>query len=193
MSVLEVRAGVAFKRSHGVHVEVIVVNPALSDQSSIHVNREIHFGSPLAAHVLDHYTADAQDVRSGLRVRDLGVLLRILLHGLVHVIRAIPEDVVQAKCVIRVSEWPRSIELFNDLQLNSSLSSAHSQNQSKVDVLTLLGDVLVSQEVDNLEQLLKMKVLLTGYNVDHLVVVVLLVLQAGVGQQITNHVNSKTL
>lgn len=52
--------------------------------------------SPLAAHVLDHDTADTKDIGSSHRVLDLGVFVLVLLHGLVHVICAVPQDIVQA-------------------------------------------------------------------------------------------------
>jgi hypothetical protein len=62
------------------------------------------------------------------------------------------------------------------LQFDSAPPGTHAQNQAKVDVLTLLGNVFVTQQLNDLEQLLQVQILSAGDNVDHVIKVVLLIL-----------------
>jgi hypothetical protein len=52
--------------------------------------------SPLSTHVLNHDTANTEDICGCSRVLNLGVFVLVLLHGLMHVICAVPQDIVQA-------------------------------------------------------------------------------------------------
>lgn len=52
--------------------------------------------SPLATHVLNHDTADAENICGCSWVLNLGIFVLILFHGLMHVICAVPQDVIQA-------------------------------------------------------------------------------------------------
>lgn len=64
-----------------------------------------------------------------------------------------------------------------NLQLDGSSASAHTKYKAEVNMLTLLGNVLVPKKFNDLEELLKVEVLLASNNIDHLVIVVLLMLQ----------------
>jgi hypothetical protein len=62
------------------------------------------------------------------------------------------------------------------LQLDSSLSGAHTKDHTEADVLCLLNNVLASKQVDDLEKLTKVKLLLAGNNIEKLVILVMFVL-----------------
>lgn len=80
-----------------------------------------------------------------------------------HVFSAVVEDIVQA--VDSQYCTPAYFEDCNYLQLDSSLSCAHTKDHTEADVLCLLNNVLASKQVDNLEELTKVKLLLTGNNI----------------------------
>jgi hypothetical protein len=63
------------------------------------------------------------------------------------------------------------------LQFDSSLPGAHSQDETEVDVLATVTNVLVAQQLNNLEKLLEMKILSASHDVDHLVELVGFVLE----------------
>lgn len=52
--------------------------------------------SPLSTHILNHDAANTEDICGCSWVLDLGVLVLVLPHGLMHVICAIPQDIIQA-------------------------------------------------------------------------------------------------
>ena len=60
-------------------------------------------------------------------------------------------------------------------ELDGALTGRHAKDETEVDVLALVGNVLVAEELDDLEELPQVEVLSGGDNVDHLVEVVLLV------------------
>lgn len=60
------------------------------------------------------------------------------------------------------------------IQLDSALSGAHTQDHAEANVLALLRGLFAVEELNDLEQLAKMKLLLAGHNVVQLVEVVLL-------------------
>ncbi|TKW55362.1 hypothetical protein CTA1_4108 [Colletotrichum tanaceti] len=162
VGVLEVRSGVALERGHGVHVELVVVDPRACETCKctrkrllpIKVRTTMSINDlPLAAHVLDHDTADAKDVGRGLRVLDLVVLGLVLPHHLVHLVADVAQDIVE--------------------ELDGALARAHAENHAKVDVLALLRRLGVAHQLDDLEELLQVQVLLRGDDVDHVVKAVL--------------------
>jgi hypothetical protein len=51
----------------------------------------------LAAHILDHDSADAERVGRSLGVLDLSVLVLVLLHDAVHVFGSIVENIIEAE------------------------------------------------------------------------------------------------
>jgi len=134
VGVLEVRTSVTLEGGHDVHVELVVVDS-------------------LSRHVLDHNTADTENIGNGLRVLNLRVLDLVFLHHLVHLVGNVSENVVK--------------------ELDGTLSGAHTQNHTEVDVLALLGNVLMAHKLNGLEELLQVKILLRSNNVDHVVKLVL--------------------
>lgn len=136
-------------------------------------------GLPFTAHILGHDAADAQSIGCLYRIMYLSILFLILLHGLVHVIRAVLQDIIQAGKQMLVAsrkKHTRTLENAQNSQFNSSPSSAHAKNQPKVDMLTLFSDVVVAKKLNDLEKLLEMKILLTSHHVDHMIKLVFFVL-----------------
>jgi hypothetical protein len=128
----------------------------------------------LATHVLDHDSADSEGIGSSLRVCNLGVLVFVLAHNIMHVLGTVVEDIVQA-----MGCQDQTLKLFENadcLQFDRSLSRAHTENHTEADVLCLLNDVLTSKQVDDLEKLTKVKLLLAGNNIKKLVIFVMFVL-----------------
>ena len=63
------------------------------------------------------------------------------------------------------------------LQSHGTPSGAHSKNQPEADMLAALGKILVAKELNDLEELLQMQVLLACNNINHVVEVILVLLQ----------------
>lgn len=128
---------------------------------------------PLSAHILRHHAANAECVGRSFRVFHLGIFVFVLSHDIMHVIGAVPQNVVQAVEVILVQY--RVGTSGDNSQFDGTLSGAHTKDQTKIDMLTALGDVLVAEKLDDLKELLQVEVLLTGNNVDHVIESILLV------------------
>lgn len=94
--VLQVGAGITLKGRHDVHVELVVVDPSIAlSASSGSVDAHTQ-NKPLASHILDHDTADAENVGNAVGVLDLRILVFVSPHHFVHMLPNITEDVVQA-------------------------------------------------------------------------------------------------
>jgi hypothetical protein len=59
-------------------------------------------------------------------------------------------------------------------QLDGASAGAHTQNQAEADVLAFLGNITVTHQLNNLEELFDVEVLLAGNDIEHLVELVLL-------------------
>lgn len=60
-------------------------------------------------------------------------------------------------------------------ELDGALAGGHTKDETEVDVLALVGNILVAEELDDLEELPQVEILSGGDDVDHLVEVILLV------------------
>ena len=68
---------------------------------------------------------------------------------------------------------------IGDVQLDSALPGAHAKYQSKVDMLATFRYILVTEELNDLEQLFDMKILGTCNDINHTIEVIGLILQQG--------------
>lgn len=64
-----------------------------------------------------------------------------------------------------------------NLQLDSSSAGAHTKYETEINMLDLLANVLVPEKFNDLEELLKVEILLASNNIDHVVKAVLLMLE----------------
>jgi hypothetical protein len=135
-------------------VSVLEVRTSVTLERGHDVHVELVVVDSLSRHVLDHDTADTKNVGNSLRVLNLRVLDLVLSHNLVHLVGDVSENVVK--------------------EFDSTLSGAHTQNHTEVDVLALLGNILMAHKLNGLEELLQVKILLRSNNVDHVVKLVLL-------------------
>ena len=100
----------------------------------------LHSNSPLSGHILYHDGGYADSVSYRFRVLNLLVLVLVSAHEVVHGVSYIAKDIVQ--------------------EFDGTPASTHAEDETKVDVLTFLGQLLVTHQFDDFEELLHVQVLL---------------------------------